>query len=406
MVTKEVSSCMSILFLGAMAGTLMAAGFTPEPAPFTGTQMSRSATMEPADLTLEETLGKSLFFDDNLSTPPGQSCAACHGPEVGFTGPISDINAHGAAYPGAVHTRFGNRKPPSAAYASFSPDFHYDEVEELFVGGQFWDGRALNVVEQAKGPFLNRLEQNNPNKRIVVIKVRDSDYADLFEQVYGPGSLNWTDAVDETYDLIAQAIGTYEASTEVNPFTSKYDYFLAGLVDLTEEEASGLSLFEDEGKGNCAACHPSQPGPDGTPPLFTDFTYDNLGVPRNLENPFYDMPPAFNPAGEDWVDLGLGAVVGMLGELGKVKVPTLRNVDKRPYPDFAKAYAHNGFFKSLEDIVHFYNTRDVESWPPPEVTENVNTEELGDLGLTLEEEAAIVAFMKTLSDGSVLPEGE
>ena len=116
------------------------------------------------------------------------------------------------------------------------------------------------------------------------------------------------------------------------------------------------------------------------------------------------MPADINPAGEQWVDLGLGAIVGRASELGKVKVPTLRNVDRRPHPDFVKSFAHNGYFKNLEDITHFYNTRDIEEWPPPEVPLNVNTEELGNLGLTAEEEAAIIAFMKTLSDGYVLPD--
>jgi cytochrome c peroxidase len=119
------------------------------------------------------------------------------------------------------------------------------------------------------------------------------------------------------------------------------------------------------------------------------------------------MPKKWNPDGYDWVDYGLGGFLKSAGfpeevytpEMGKQKVPTLRNVDKRPYEGFVKAYAHNGFFKSLEEIVHFYNTRDVESWPPPEVAENVNTDELGNLELTAEEEAAVVAFMKTLSDG-------
>lgn len=174
---------------------------------------------------------------------------------------------------------------------------------------------------------------------------------------------------------------------------------------MTEQEAWGLELFE--GKAMCSACHISEPGPNGEPPLFTDFTYDNLGVPKNPDNPFYDQPKKINPDGEDWVDYGLGAFLESAGngadvyepELGKVKVPTLRNVDKRPYPEFVKAYAHNGFFKSLEEIVHFYNTRDVLEWPPPEVPYNVNADELGDLGLEEDEEAAIVAFMKTLSDG-------
>jgi hypothetical protein len=145
--------------------------------------------------------------------------------------------------------------------------------------------------------------------------------------------------------------------------------------------------------------------------LFTDFTYDNLGIPRNGDLPFYSMPRKWNSQGEDWIDPGLGGFLARIPEYadhaeanhGKHKVPTLRNVDMRPNPEFVKAYGHNGYFKSLEEIVHFYNTRDVDPmWPDPEVPENVNTDELGNLGLTLAEEAAIVAFMKSLTDGYVL----
>ena len=143
-----------------------------------------------------EELGKAIFFDSDLSTPPGQSCAACHGPEVGFTGPDSEINATQVAYPGAIHVRGGNRKPPTAAYGHFSPVMYYDEDEELFIGGMFWDGRATGwtlgdpLAEQAIGPFLNPLEQNNPHARQVCRKVANSDYADLFEIVWGPGSVD------------------------------------------------------------------------------------------------------------------------------------------------------------------------------------------------------------------------
>lgn len=176
---------------------------------------------------------------------------------------------------------------------------------------------------------------------------------------------------------------------------------------MTPQEARGFALFQ--GKGKCAKCHPSK----GPKPLFTDFTYDNLGIPRNPDNPFYENSE-FNPDGYDWVDEGLGGFLATRADYnsyadanrGKHKVPTLRNVDKRPYSGFVKAYGHNGYFKSLEEIVHFYNTRDVpgagwngQPWPPPEVPENVNTAELGNLGLTPAEEAAIVAFLKTLSDG-------
>lgn len=352
-------------------------------------------------LTPEEQVGKALFFDPNLSTPPGQSCAACHDPEAGWTGPDSDINAGQTVYPGAVHTRFGNRKPPSSAYASFSPPFHYDEEEQVYIGGQFWDGRAADLVEQAKGPFLNPLEQNNPNPRIVCVKVAHSVYADAFIGVYGPGSLDFRKDVEGAYDRIATAIAAYEASSESQPFTSKFDYYEAGEATLTELEMRGLELFNREDKGNCAACHPSTPGPYADKALFTDYTYDNLGIPRNPLNPFYTMPPSVNRDGYKWVDLGLGFTTGQMSEWGKFKVPTLRNLDKRPYPEFVKSYGHNGFFKSIKEIVHFYNTRDVADWPPPEVAENINTDELGNLGLTDEEEDAIVAFLKCLTDGYV-----
>jgi len=369
-------------------------------------------------LTPEEQLGKRLFFDESLSTPPGQSCAACHSPDTGFTGPISEINAAGSVYPGAVHQRFGNRKPPTAAYGGDSPVLSYDESEEVWIGGMFWDGRATGwrlgdpLAEQAQGPFLNTLEQNNPNPRLVCIRIAGSDYAGLFEEVWGAGSLDCGEGLGETYERVGRSISAYEQSSEVNPFTSKYDSFLAGTVALTEQEAWGLELFDRADKGNCAACHPSQLGSNGEPPLFTDFTYDNLGVPRNPQNPFYAAPRKWNPLGLDWVDLGLGGFLESAGytpeeyeaEHGKQKVPTLRNVDLRPYEGFVKAYGHNGVFKSLEDIVHFYNTRDVEDWPPPEVSANVNSDELGNLGLSAEEEAAIVAFLKTLSDGFTVPE--
>jgi len=367
-----------------------------------------------ADLTAMEQLGKDLFFDSNLSTPAGVACAACHAPSTAFAGPVSELNQHGAVYPGAVHTRFGNRKPPTAAYTSFSPPFHFSEEDGLYEGGMFWDGRADDIVEQAKGPFLNPVEMNNPNMRHVVGKVLKSDYGMSFKEGYAAWILAQTPPgdmipeltfdlsddmfIENAYQYIAEAIAAYETSSEVNRFSSKYDAYLQGMATLTAEEAWGLELFE--GKAMCANCHISEPDMDeGSPPLFTDYTYDNLGVPRNPENPWYTMPKGFNPQGEDWTDYGLGGRLGLADEMGKVKVPTLRNVAMKPYDGFVQAYTHNGYFKSLEDIVHFYNTRDVEMWPAPEVPMNVNSDELGNLGLSAAEEAALVAFMGTLTDG-------
>ncbi len=372
-----------------------------------------------------EDIGKQIFFDTNLSEPTGQSCASCHLAAAGWTGDRSAINAHAAIYPGAVATLSGNRKPPSTAYATFSPVFHYDEEEGLFIGGTFWDGRATGwllgdpVAEQAQAPFLNPVEQNMKNSERVVDAVCQSIYASDFKSFYGEDICNNT---VNAYNAIAKAISAFESSTEVNPFSSKYDYYLKDpeRYPLSKQEMLGLQVFEDENKGKCAACHPSRPAEDGSPPLFTDFSYDNLGFPKNLENTWYLMPKDINPEGEKWIDPGLGGFLAKVPRFagysaanrGKHKVPTLRNVDLRPEPGFVKSYGHNGYFKSLKEIVHFYNTRDnkylcegmtnpkpgVNCWPVPEVPENVNTEELGNLGLTEVEEQALVAFMKTLSD--------
>ena len=386
-------------------------------------------TSESIELTPVEQLGKALFFD-KISSPDWMSCATCHGPDAGWKGPVPGINNHGAVYRGAVPTRFGNRKPPSAAYATLSPILYFDEAQGLFIGGNFWDGRATGerlgspAADQALGPFLNPVEQNNSSKQAVCLQVAASKYAGLFEEVWGPGSLDCATNIEAMYDQIGLSIAAYEDSGEVNQFSSKYDAFLAGVAEFTDEETVGLALFE--GKAMCSACHPT-----GTASAFTDFTYDNLGVPRNPENPFYGMDTELlddgtpiNPQGINWVDPGLGGFLKTrpewkdkaAGNMGKHKVPTLRNVGSGSGNGAQGAYGHNGYFKTLKSIVHFYNTRDTKPecpdpfttekdalqagcWPAPEVAANENTTELGNLGLTEAEEDAIVAFLLTLSDG-------
>jgi cytochrome c peroxidase len=437
-------------------------------------------------LTPVEELGKNLFFDTALSTPPGQSCASCHDPAAGWTGPDSERNAREAIYEGAVATRAGNRKPPSAAYAGFHPALHRCGdgcgggmggggmggggmggggmggggmggggmggggmggggmmSPDDFVGGMFWDGRATGwelddpLAEQAMGPFLNPLEQSNPNERHVCLAASRSAYTALFEEAWGPGTLDCVNDVDGTYERIARSIAAYERSTEVNPFSSRFDGFWDATANLrppvqminqmnwtrftgkglTDVEVKGLMVFNTKGK--CSECHPLRAMNGSGYPLFTDFRYHNLGIPKLPENPFYAMPRKWNPDGERWVDLGLGGFLATTDEyaayaaenLGKQKTPTLRNVGKRPDPAFAKAYGHNGYFKSLMEIIHFYNLRDVlptcspggtpavDCWPPAEVSENVDRTRLGNLQLTPEEGMALVAFLGTLTDG-------
>jgi len=178
-------------------------------------------------------------------------------------------------------------------------------------------------------------------------------------------------------------------------------------LGLDAAELKGLVLFA--GPAKCVNCHTLTPGPKQTCPVFTDFKYDNIGIPRNPRNPFYAMESSFNPDGKAWADEGLGDYLKSVpryaslaaANVGKHKVPTLRNVDQRPSPGFVKVFGHNGVFQSLKEIVHFYNTRDFGKFPPPEVKANLNTEEMGNLGLTEADEDALVVFLKTLTDGFV-----
>jgi cytochrome c peroxidase len=257
------------------------------------------------------------------------------------------------------------------------------------VGGLFWDGRADTLAEQAQGPPRNPVEMANPDVETIAAKLRAVEYALLFIEVYGEDALA---DPQRAFDHMADAIAAYERTAEVSPFVSKYDLWLRGEAELDAQERRGLSLFEAEDKGNCAACHPSRPAKDRSPPLFTDFTYDNLGVPPNPESPFYLLDARLNPQGFGFVDLGLGAVVKDPAQNGKFRVPTLRNVG------VTGPYMHNGVFKTLFQVLAFYNTRDVARWPAPEVAQNVNKEELGNLNLTNQELEDLVAFLQTLTD--------
>jgi cytochrome c peroxidase len=408
-----------------------------------------AAAMAGTELTPLEQLGKALYFDDISQPARSMSCATCHGSKSGWTGDVAGINLHGAAYRGAQPQRFGGRKPPSSAYASFSPVFHWNGEE--FEGGVFWDGRATGerlgspVAEQALGPPLNPVEQNMPSAQAVCQHVATSRYASLFQQVWGPGSLDCSPAgIAATYDRIGLSIGAYEGSSEVNSFSSKFDdYWYACIAAGNDKEACGTAegdqamldpqgiLTHQEFEGllefgeYCSDCHTSTESAgmrDGKalPPLFTNNRFDNVGVPKNPENPFYRMDKVYlddgtpiNPQGATWIDLGLGGFLARTsnyaGEAaahyGKFRVPTVRNVDARPGKGWPKAYMHNGALKSLEEVVHFYNTRDVPGagWAPPEYPGNLNDElfegkPIGNFELDADAEAAIVAFLKTLTD--------
>jgi cytochrome c peroxidase len=345
-------------------------------------------------------LGKAIFFDTNLSKPAGQSCASCHDPAHGFTDPHPGVPVS----EGAVQGRFGNRGAQSVSYAMFSPPLYYDQtprpgiMEGMYVGGLFWDGRVDTLEDQAKGPPLNPLEMHNPNEKAVCQVLQRAKYADLFRKVFGSNSFSLSH-VGYMYECMAKALAAYMRSPEVNPFSSKYDYWKRGQTQLTDGEHNGYLLFT--GKAKCMNCH--------TEPLFTNFGYQNLGTPRNPELPYYFLPPSLNPDGIDFIDRGLGNFLRKAGvpeqlatkEDGKFKIPTLRNCA------LTAPYTHNGVHQTLRALVMFNNTRDEPwaNWPAPEVPQNVHRHmppmpgTFGQLGLTDQEVDDIVAFLQTLTDG-------
>lgn len=424
------------------------------------------ASAAPDQPALED-LGKRVFFD-NISDPARMACSTCHVAADGWTGKVAGINKGQVAITGANPHTVGGRKPPTAAYASFSPPFGDSPLAGIpgigpcrsatsaagiaCKGGVFWDGRADGThvgaevfggnaalasvyqaflgptADQALGPFPNDVEQNVPNgndgglpgAEAVCRHVQQAKYAELFTFAWGEPINCEPAGVALSFKRIAVAISAWEHSSEINSFSSKRDQALANdndatpgafpLAGFTAQENLGHELFY--GRARCSACHNSgAPTSTGTEPqqLYTDEIFHHIGVPPNFEIANFD------PAKPD---VGLQQFTQIPGHAGHFRAPTLRNVDKRGGNGFTKAYMHNGYFKSLEDVVHFYNTaailstcvagttaadaRQQNCWPAAEVPHPLSARGtgglVGNLGLTADEEAAIVAYLKTLSD--------
>lgn len=416
-------AAVAALALSACADTITSPSVV---APITHIAASGISVQQQAQIDV----GEQIFNDKKLSLKGNQSCASCHDAAFGYSAPNSAINNAGSVMPGSVTTRFAIRRPPTAAYSTFSPVLYFDPNDDTYVGGMFWDGRATGEItgspaaDQALAPFLGKNEMALADKACVVFGVATSTYLAKYKAAWGNqistipftastkalcAKENITVAlapaerakVDAEYLNIARSIGAFEGSSKVSAFSAKYDRYLAGTEQLTDKELLGLDMFEN--KAGCAGCHTNA----GEHALFTDFTYDNIGVPANPQNPEF--------IANGFVDLGIGGFTHEEGRDGAQKVPTLRNIDKRANALDVKSYMHNGAFKSLAQVVHFYNTRDVLPrcvgtvlpndprfgnicWPAPEVDRNVNVDELGNLGLTPTEESALVAYLKTLSD--------
>ena len=349
-------------------------------------------------------VGKLAFNDPSLSASGRLSCASCHAADFAHAAP----NALAVQLGGPDMTTQGLRASQSLRYLASNTAFQFDK-HGAPSGGFFWDGRANSLAEQAAGPLLGAREMANGDKTAVVAKIARATWAENFRSLYGANIFN---DVDRAFNKLTEALARYQQEdADFNAYTSKYDAVLRGKATLDSQEQSGLILFNDPAKGNCAACHTSAKSGNGNHPLFTDFSYDNLGVPRN--------PEIAANADSGYFDLGLCGRTDLKGRddlCGKFRVPSLRNVALR------QSFFHNGRFKSLHDALTFYVQRDTnpEKWYPQnldgsirkfddlplQLRANVNVTEApysrnknDQPSLDDREIADVVAFLKTLNDG-------
>jgi cytochrome c peroxidase len=344
-----------------------------------------------------ETLGEALFFDTDLSANRTQSCATCHNPDFGFVDP-RPTEAGRAVSLGDDGESLGDRSAPTAGYAAFVPPFH-QRADGTYVGGMFWDGRAMTLEDQAGGPPLNPIEMGMPDKASVVARLLEKpEYVAGFEHLFGKGVLQ---DVDAAYRGMTQAIAAFERTEFFAPFDSRYDRYLRGEVSFTQEEELGKLLFFSQQFTNCNMCHQLHSSAIDPRATFTNNEYHNIGTPVNAAVRAVNGMPA------DFVDEGLLAHPGIddPAQRGKVKVPTLRNVA------VTGPYMHNGVFEDLRTVILFYNkynskaeSRQInpetgQPWRAPEVAGTLSMEEL-ETGPALDDRRidALVAFLKTLTD--------
>ncbi len=310
-------------------------------------------------LSLAAQVGQKMFFDKSLSGSGKLACTSCHDPDHAYA-PANNL----AVQPGGETLALaGTRAVPSLRYKEYVPPYadlldNPDGISPPGPGGGFTqDGRAPNMAEQAKIPLLAANEMANRNGAAVVAKIQVSEYAELFRQAFGSDIF----ASQETaFQRATEALQAFQLEDySFHPYSSKYDLYAANKIggDLTPVEQRGFAVFMNPKKGNCFACHYSGAGLNGSVAMFTDYSYEAIGVPRNA------AIPANRSA--NYADLGIcsradhpGAANGRF--CGMFKTPTLRNVATRT------VFFHNGQIKSLKDAIRFYNTRDTnpELWYP------------------------------------------
>jgi cytochrome c peroxidase len=316
----------------------------------------------PSELSPLAALGKQIFFDQSLSASGRLACATCHSPTHAYGPP----NGLAVQLGGPDLDRQGARAVPSLRYVlnrtpAYSKKFVENPLERLIegndppTGGLGWDGRFNTLHEQAAFPLLAENEMANASPADVAAKLKRAAYAGDFRKLFGAQIFR------DPAQAYAQALLTIERfeleDPSFHPYTSKYDDYLDGKVQLSEQERRGLALFDDPRRGNCASCHRDRKGVNGSHPLFTDYEFEALGVPRNRELRANSAP--------GYYDMGLCGPLrtdqaGQPNNCGLFKTPSLRNVATRA------VFFHNGRFHSLRDALRFYVRRDTDPrlWYP------------------------------------------
>jgi cytochrome c peroxidase len=388
---------------GDSGGTAGVASVPATPAaPTTPTAAAPTAPAAAPTQADRVAVGEKLFNETALSAGGGQACATCHVKARGHA------DAAGSFLPlgGPALTLQNLRSSPSLNYLDANGAFRFNGQGDP-VGGFTWDGRADTRAAQTLGPLLAANEMANADTAAVVRKLRALAYFGELQFAYG---LVATASDAQVLLAAQQALADYQAGDgDFHASTSKYDAVLAGRATLTAQEARGLAAFSDRNRGACDSCHSLAPPPGQTQPVFTNFQYFALGVPRNsstatLDPNFFDM----GLCGPLRTDLAARTDL-----CGLFKVPTLRNVA------LTAPYFHNAVFSTLEQVVDFYATRDSDParWYP---TVNGVVQRFNDLPVALrgnvtqqapfgnrggaprispQDAADIVAFLRTLSDG-------
>ena len=342
-------------------------------------------------------LGKQLYFDTNMSKNRTQACATCHDPERGFADARSN-DSESAFSLGDDGQSFGDRNAPTASYANQIPPFGKNK-EGIYVGGQFHDGRANTLADQAAGPPLNPIEMGMADEAAVVARLKENaDYVAAFKVHFGDNIFEDDKAA---YAAMAESIAAFEKTDFFSPFDSKYDRYLRGEYKMTKSELLGMTLFFSNQFTNCNQCHQFKKFPESEGETFANYEYHNIGVPTNVKG------REVNGVAADFTDEGLLAnpAVDDVKQRGKFKTMALRNVA------VTGPYMHNGVFQELETVVRFYNKYNSKApasqinpetgkpWGAPEVADNISFKEL-EIGDALDEKRikAVVDFMKTLTD--------